>query len=112
MRQKPLWLLVAFFVFGGVVNLVGPEQVVTDFAGWGYPRWFHLPTGLMELAAATLLAFKRTRIAGAVTGAAVMTGAALTVLMHGEWLHAIAPVAVLAILALVVRDLGKAPKEL
>lgn len=112
MRQRLLpWLLVAFFLFGGVVNLIGPDPIVADFLRWGYPRWFHLPTGLMELVAAALLAFKRTRITGVVTGAVVMMGAALTLLVHGEWLHMIAPVAVLAILALIVRDPPKAAKE-
>ena len=53
-------LLVVFFVFGGVVNLYGPEAVTKDFARWGYPPYFHLVTGALELlAAAATLLFQR-----------------------------------------------------
>jgi hypothetical protein len=97
-----VWVLAAFFAFGGVVNIVGVEPVRTDFARWGYPGWFHLLTGGLELAVAVLLACRATR-AGAALGAGVMTAAATTVLAHGEYLHAVAPLVVLVLLALAWR---------
>lgn len=90
------WLLAAFFLIGSIGNLLAPEQLLADYARWGYPRWFHYVTGSLELVAAILLASRSLRFPGAVLGAAIMLAASATVLFHGEHAHAMAPLVVLA----------------
>ncbi len=87
--------LVAFFVFGGVVNLFPPDAIRHDYARWGYPDWFHRVTGGLELLSAALLAMPRSRAIGRACAAAVMLGALATLLAHGEYGHAVAPAIIL-----------------
>lgn len=100
------YLLAAFFLVGAVGNILALGQIADDYARWGYPDWFHYLTGTLELITSILLLRMRTRLWGALLGAAVMAAAAGTVLMHGEFTHAIAPAAVLAICLLVARSGG------
>lgn len=92
------WILAAFFVAGGVGNLIAPGPIAAEYARWGYPVWFHLLTGGLELAAAALIVRHSTRWAGLATGALVMLGAVATVLVHHEFMHALAPAIVLALI--------------
>ena len=62
------WLLAAFFVLGGTLNIFASAEVVEDYRGWGYPGWFHYVTGLMEWTAAALMVLPFTRLAGCVLG--------------------------------------------
>lgn len=96
------WLLAAFFVVGGLGNIFATEAIRADYARWGYPAWFHYVTGLLELTAAGLLMLGRRRL-GAGLAVAVMSGAAATVLLHGEITHAIAPLVVLCVSVVVLR---------
>ncbi len=96
-------LLVVFFVFGGVVNLYGPEAVTKDFARWGYPPYFHLVTGALELLAAVLLVFPATRLIGVALGGSVMLAAAATLLFQREFTHMIPALVVVGLLVLVAR---------
>lgn len=91
------FLLAAFFLVGAIGNIFPPEQIRADYARWGYPDGFHYLTGVFELAAALLLAIASQRFWGAVVGAGVMVGASATVLWHGEYTHAIAPLTVLVV---------------
>ncbi|WP_219910122.1 DoxX family protein [Variovorax sp. WS11] len=91
-------LLFAFFLLGGFGNVFAADQILEDYVRWGYPGWFHYVSGVLEMSTAALLLFVRTRIAGVLVGTAMMVAAAGTVLLHGEFLHAIAPVAVLILL--------------
>ena len=97
-------LVVAFYFVGGFGNVFASERIIADYAQWGYPAWFHYLTGALELSTAVLLLFARTRFAGALLGSALMIGAACTVVVHGDYLHAIAPVLVLALVYLVIRQ--------
>ena len=103
---KPIlaWILAAFFVFGGAVNIFAPESVAADYQRWGYPDWFHFfATGGLELATAVLLALAGTRLLGAALGSVVMLAATATVMVHGEHAHAILPIMILALLAIAGR---------
>lgn len=93
------WILVAFFVIGGIVNGIAPKKVRDDYSRWGYPTWFHYLTGASELITAMLLIFPATRVIGAILGVAVMLGALATVLRHHEYLHAVPPAIVLILTA-------------
>jgi DoxX-like family len=102
---KPIlaWILAAFFVFGGAVNIFAPESVAADYQRWEYPDWFHFATGGLELTTAVLLALAGTRLLGAALGSVVMLAATATVMVHGEHAHAILPIMILALLAIAGR---------
>ncbi|AEM40585.1 DoxX family protein [Ketogulonicigenium vulgare] len=91
------WLLAAFFFVGGIGNILASDAIQADYARWGYPFWFHYLTGTLELIAGALLISLRTRKLGSGLAAVVMCGAAATVLAHGEFTHAIAPLVVLSL---------------
>jgi uncharacterized membrane protein YphA (DoxX/SURF4 family) len=79
------WLLAAFFVLGGSLNIFATAELVEDYRRWGYPGWFHYVTGSLEWMAAALIMLPVTRLAGSTLAAAIMVSAAGTVLMHGEY---------------------------
>jgi uncharacterized membrane protein YphA (DoxX/SURF4 family) len=65
-----------------------------DFGGWtrmfhnfGLPDWFRILIGVLETAAAALLALPRTAAYGAALIIPIMLGAIATVAMHG-WIRA------------------------
>lgn len=89
-------LLALFFVVGAVYNIFAVGTIMQDYARWGYPAWFRYVTGGLELTAALLLARSATRFLGALLAGLVMLGAVATLVVHGEYTHAIAPLAVLA----------------
>ncbi|MAS12602.1 MAG: DoxX family protein [Nitratireductor sp.] len=93
-------LLAAFFVLGGFLNIFASPVVLDDYQRWGYPGWFHYVTGLLEWSSALLVALPFTRLAGSALAATVMTAAAATVLLHGEYAHAVAPLVILALVCL------------
>jgi hypothetical protein len=100
-RSLLAWALAAFFIFGGAVNIVAPESVASDYRRWGYPDWFHFVTGGLELTAAVFLALTATRQMGAALGSGIMMAAAVTVAFHGEYTHAILPVVILLLAAII-----------
>lgn len=93
-------LLAAFFVLGGFLNIFASPVVLDHYQRWGYPGWFHYVSGLLEWSSALLLALPLTRLAGSALAAIVMTAAAATVLLHGEYSHAVAPLVVLVLVCL------------
>lgn len=95
------WLLAAFFVFGGFGNIFASGVILADYARWGYPDWFHYVTGLLELSVAALLIVWPRRLYGSILGSLVMLAAAGTVILHGEYSHAIAPLVVFGFCLLV-----------
>lgn len=98
LRNLYAWLLAAFFILGGFLNIFASPDVRADYLRWGYPDWFHYLTGTLEWTSAALIAVPFTRLAGSLLAAAVMVGAAVTVLLHGEYSHAVPPMVVLALL--------------
>ena len=83
--------LAAFFVVGSLGNILAPGSIYEEYLKWGYPRWFHVVTGALELTTAVLLARPGTRLLGSALGCAVMLGALATVTLHGEYGHAVPP---------------------
>jgi hypothetical protein len=99
-RVLPL-ALAAFFVVGSLSNIFAPGSIYEEYLKWGYPRWFHFVTGSLELTAAILLFRAPSRLLGSALGCTVMLAALATVILHGEYGHAVPPF-VAATLALVV----------
>ncbi|MEW6342709.1 MAG: DoxX family protein [Paraburkholderia sp.] len=95
-----VWLLVAGFLGAGLVNAIGPAATRSDFARWGYPRWWGRFTGGLEMVSAVLIALPVSRVVGLALGAAIIAAAVLTVLRHREFKH-LAPLGVfVAVIAL------------
>lgn len=95
------WLLAGFFLIGGIGNIFASETILADYARWGYPAGFQYLTGTLELLCAGLL-LARPRL-GAAVGGAVILGALGTVLWHAEWLHALPPALIFALLLWLLR---------
>jgi hypothetical protein len=100
-RQVLPLALAAFFVVGSLSNIFAPESIYQEYLKWGYPRWFHFVTGSLELTTAILLFRAPSRLLGSALGCTVMLAALATVILHGEYGHAVPPL-VAATLALVV----------
>ncbi|MBV6670060.1 DoxX family protein [Xanthomonas euvesicatoria pv. alangii] len=96
-RTIVAWLLAAFFLAGGIGNIFVSEHNAAEYLRWGFPEWFHFVTGGLELSAALLIVFKQTRWWGACLGALIMLAALVTLITHGEYLHALAPLIVLIV---------------
>ena len=93
----PIWLLVAAFFGAGVFNAIGTAGTRHDFSRWGYPPWWNIATGAIEIIAAVLIAVPVTRIGGLALGAVIIAAAVFTVLRHRDFSHLI-PLGVFAAL--------------
>jgi succinate dehydrogenase/fumarate reductase cytochrome b subunit len=93
------WLLSAFFAVNGVVNVVGPRSMREGFARWGYPPWFHVFNGVLQLAIGFLIAFPSTRMVGLGVGALICVAVFITLIRHHEAAH-LPPSIVLLLLVL------------
>ena len=91
-------LLALAFLGAGVVNAVGSASIKEDFVRWGYPSWWNLLTGGMELFAAALVAVPAARVAGLILATMICAVAVATVVRFKDYRH-FAPAAALAILS-------------
>jgi hypothetical protein len=95
-----IWLLVAGFFGAGLFNAISTAATRSDFARWGYPRWWGRLTGGLEMMSAVLIALPASRIVGLALGTGIIAGALLTVLRHRDFAH-LAPLGVfVAVIAL------------
>jgi hypothetical protein len=95
-----IWLLVAAFFGAGLFNAIGTGATRESFVRWGYPSWWHLVTGGLEILCAVLIALPVGRDAGLVLGTIVIAAALATVLRHREYSHLAPPALFLALIAL------------
>ncbi|HUN95854.1 MAG TPA: DoxX family protein [Bradyrhizobium sp.] len=95
-----IWLLVAGFFGAGLFNAIGTPGTQSDFARWGYPRWWSVFTGALEIMSAVLIALPVSRIVGLTLGAAIIAAAALTVLRHRDFSHLVPLSVFVALIAL------------
>ncbi|CAD6545663.1 hypothetical protein LMG27952_04341 [Paraburkholderia hiiakae] len=82
-----VWLLVAGFFGAGLFNAIGTPATQSDFARWGYPRWWGRLTGALEMMCAVLIALPASRMVGLALGALIIAAAFLTVLRHRDFTH-------------------------
>ena len=92
-----IWLLVAGLLGAGCFNAIGKPGTQSDFARWGYPRWWNVLTGGLEILGAVLIALPVSRIAGLGLAAAIVAAAVLTVLRHRDFSHLV-PLGVFVVL--------------
>ena len=86
----PIWLayaLAAFFCINGIVNVIGPKGMREGFARWGFPSWFHIANGRIQLLAGLLLIAEATRFLGLALGVLVCLGVFVTLIRHSEFSH-------------------------
>ena len=75
-------LLTFVFLMAGVPKLAGAQAHVQHFATWGYPDWFRLVVGAVEVGSAVLLLIPRVAFFGAAGIAVIMAGATYTHLVR------------------------------
>ncbi|WOD15651.1 DoxX family protein [Paraburkholderia kirstenboschensis] len=94
-------IVAVLFTVAGVVNLAGRGAVKRDFARWGYPAWFRLLCGALELLSAALLAGQQTRGSGLTLAGAIMIGALFTLIRKREPFGHLAPALIFSALVVV-----------
>lgn len=94
-------ILAVLFAVAGVVNLARPGAVKRDFARWGYPAWFQLLCGALELFSAVLLFGRQTRVLGLTLAGAIMIGAIITLVRNREPFRHLAPALIFSALIVV-----------
>ncbi len=94
------WLLTLAFLGAGVVNAAGSAAIKDDFVRWGYPRWWNLVTGGLEVLVAALIAVPMARDAGLILGTAICAAAVATVLRYRDYGHVPPAIALTALSAL------------
>ena len=100
-----IWLLVAAFFGAGAFNAIGTAATRSGFARWGYPRWWRLLTGGLEIMSAALIALPATRLVGLALGTVIIAAAIVTVLRHRDFSH-LAPLSVFVALIAVATTLS------
>jgi hypothetical protein len=95
-----IWLLVAGFFGAGLFNAIGTPGTQSDFARWGYPRWWSFFTGGLEIMSAVLIALPASRIVGLALGAVIIAAAVMTVLRHRDLSHLVPLSVFVALIAL------------
>jgi hypothetical protein len=91
-------VMAVLFAVAGVVNLAGRGAVKRDFARWGYPAWFHLLCGSLEILSAALLLSVQTRGLGLALAGVIMASALFTLLRNREPFGHLAPALVFSAL--------------
>lgn len=94
-------ILAVLFAVAGVVNLARPGASKRDFARWGYPAWFQLLCGTLELLCPALLLGQQTRILGLALAGAIMIGVFFTLLRNREPFGHLAPALIFSALIVV-----------
>lgn len=94
-------VLALVFLFAGITKLIGMQMHVEHFAKWGYPDWFRLVVGAVEVIGAVLLLVPRAAFYAASVLAVQMLGAAYTHLVNDEAANVPVPLVLFALLAFV-----------
>jgi uncharacterized membrane protein YphA (DoxX/SURF4 family) len=81
-----LFLAVVFFM-AGMAKMSDGSGWARAFAHWGYPVWFRIAIGVIEIAAAFLLLVPRMARYGALMIMATMLGGMYTHLVHDHGRH-------------------------
>jgi len=95
-----IWLLVAAFFGADIFNAIGTSGTQSDFARWGYPRWWNVFAGGVEMMSAVLIALPVRRAVGLALGAIIIAAAVWTVLRHRDFSHLVPLGVFVALIAL------------
>jgi uncharacterized membrane protein YphA (DoxX/SURF4 family) len=104
-RTIAIWvvtgLLAALYLFSGGTKLAGQQMHVEHFAKWGYPDWFRLVVGAVEVGGAILLLVPSLAFYAALVLAVDILGAIYTHLTNNETPNAVVPLVLFVLLAFV-----------
>lgn len=99
-------ILALLFLMAGVQKTYGSKMHKEAFAKWGYPQWFRVVTGLVELGAAVLLIIgfwiEGFAILGALILVAVGIGGVITHIRVKDTFKDTAMIGILGILSIVL----------
>lgn len=84
-------VVAAMFIMAGGSKLAGLPMHVEHFQKWGYPDWFRILIGLVEIAGGAALLIPRQSSFAAAGLAVIMLGAVYTHLAHDEVSQVVAP---------------------
>lgn len=77
-------LLAGIFLFAGAIKLAGMEEAVRGFEQFGYPGWFRIVIGVIEVVCGVALLIPKVAIDAASLLVVLMLGAVLTELIVGD----------------------------
>ncbi|MDR6224431.1 DoxX family protein [Desmospora profundinema] len=77
-------VIALLFIQAGVLKLIGEQTTVEGFEQMGYPAWFRIAIGVLEITGAIALIIRASSRYGAVLLASIMVGAILSVLLKGQ----------------------------
>lgn len=94
------WIILALVALGFILASIGKltGAAAPTFAAWGYPAWFAMFIGVVELAGAIGLLIPKTTRYAVVGLTLIMLGACYTHLANGEGLQVLRPIIFLALL--------------
>jgi putative oxidoreductase len=98
----PALLLVAIFAPQGWSKFSDASGWAAAFRGWGYPDWFRVTIGVVELAAVALLLLGRTAAVGAALIIVVMLGGMATHLIFDGGRHMTSEIVPLVLASIVL----------
>lgn len=97
-----VWLTALFFLQNGVQKVIGVEQMAEMFRELGYPDWFRVAVGLIEIAGAVLLAIPRFTLHASAGLAVLMIGAAVSEARAGHTFEVLLPAQWLVVFLLIL----------
>jgi len=96
------WILALLFLAVGTAKFTSPICAKL-FVDWGYPSWFRLVVGVVEICSGLGLIFARTRRYAGAALILVMCGAAGTHIIHPEWPRVVVCVVLASLVVVVMR---------
>jgi putative oxidoreductase len=107
MRLLATWvlslILALAFLGAAFAKFTAQPSMVTLFQSFNYPLWFMYVTGVLELAGAVFVLIPRFAVVGAGLLSAIMVGAIVSHLTHGQTGVIVVPLVLLALSMLVGR---------
>jgi uncharacterized membrane protein YphA (DoxX/SURF4 family) len=95
-------LLATIFVPQGIAKFSDSSGWATAFAHWGYPKWFRMTVGAIELGGVALLCWPRLARWGAAALLTIMAGAWFTHLAFDHGRHMTSEVVPITLASLVL----------
>ena len=96
------WILALLFVAVGTAKFTSPIWAKL-FVDWGYPSWFRLVVGVVEICSGLGLIFSRTRPYAGAALILIMCGAAGTHIIHLEWPRVVVCIVLASLVVVVMR---------
>ena len=92
-------MLALIYLVVGFAQIAGVAGVAESFAQWGYPSWFRIVIGVLELGGGALLLLPKVSPLAAVGLIVLMVGAAYTHVVSGQYPMIVLNLVLIALLA-------------